>query len=329
MKKRTKQTIQVMISFLVAGTIFYYLYKDIDPLSILIALEKTNLFWLAASVFISIVGYILRAWRWKLLIETGEKFRLSTFKVFWSLMFGYLINLVIPRAGEVARCGAVQKSYQVEWGKLFGTVVLERTIDMLFMVLMVLLAFLLQGRVFVEIFHLLISPSSLGAFVENYFPLAMALIAGFLVFIFFLYIIFRNHDIIRKVRWFLRQFVSGLETVFKLKNQWGFWISSVLIWIIYFFMMFWVAKAMPATASLTGSSVLMVMVMGSIGMVAPVQGGIGTFHALVAFILLFFGIDEEQGKIFAIVVHSSQMFTILGFGMISLIFLVNKRPKKP
>ncbi|MEX0884177.1 MAG: lysylphosphatidylglycerol synthase transmembrane domain-containing protein [Cyclobacteriaceae bacterium] len=329
MKKRTKQTFQVMISFLVAGTIFYYLYKDIDPQSILTALEKTNLFWVGASVFISIFGYVLRAWRWKLLIETGEKFPISIFKVFWSLMFGYLINLVLPRAGEVARCGAVQKSHRVEWGKLFGTVVLERTIDMLFMVLMVLLAFLLEGRVFVEIFHLLISPESLWAFFENYFPLAMVLISGFLVFLYFLYIIFRKHDIFKKARWFLRQFVSGLETVFKLKNQWGFWISSVVIWIIYFFMMFWVAKAMPATSSLTASSVLLVMVMGSIGMVAPVQGGIGTFHAMVAFILLFFGIEEEQGKIFAIVVHGSQMFTILGFGLISLIFLANNRQKQP
>jgi uncharacterized membrane protein YbhN (UPF0104 family) len=104
----------------------------------------------------------------------------------------------------------------------------------------------------------------------------------------------------------------------KVKNQIGFWLSSITIWITYYFTMFFVALAIPYTAGLSPSSILMVMVMGSIGMVAPVQGGIGTFHALVAFILMAYGLTDEEGKIFAVIIHGSQVLTVIGLGLLSL-----------
>jgi hypothetical protein len=69
----------------------------------------------------------------------------------------------------------------------------------------------------------------------------------------------------------------------------------------------------------------MVLVMGSIGMIAPVQGGIGTFHAMVAFILLYYGIPEAQGKVFAMLAHTSQMIIVLIFGGISFLYLFRKK----
>mgnify|MGYP006196890455 CR=1 FL=1 len=93
------------------------------------------------------------------------------------------------------------------------------------------------------------------------------------------------------------------------------------------------AKAIPATASLSPSAVLMVMVMGSIGMVAPVQGGIGTFHALVAYILIQFGVSETDGKIFAAIIHGTQVILVMLVGLISWIVMVKIpvwiKPDKP
>lgn len=325
MNKKIKQGIQVTVSLLIAVFIFYYLYRDIDKDTILNSLRDTDLFLLAASVSVGILGYWLRAWRWKILIETGEKHPISTSNVFWALMFGYLINLLIPRAGELARCGAVNKSYPIKIGKLFGTVVLERTIDMVFMLLMVAIAFFLQGGIFLEIFGMLVSVPALTTFMNNYFSIGLVVLAGGVGLLYSIYRRYRQSGWVGKIRQFLRQFVSGLETIFQMKKQFGFWAVSVLIWIIYFLMMYWIAQAMPSTSSLSVPSVLMVLVMGSIGMVAPVQGGIGTFHAMVAFILLFYGITEEQGKIFAMIVHASQMLTIMALGGLSLLLLASKK----
>ncbi|WP_162343398.1 lysylphosphatidylglycerol synthase transmembrane domain-containing protein [Cyclobacterium salsum] len=325
MNRKLKRGLQLTLPLLIAVGIFYFLYKDLEKETILSALRETDLFWLGASLFVGLIGYLLRAWRWKLLIATREAVSVKTAPVFWALMLGYLINLLVPRAGELARCGAVTRVYPISTGKLIGTVVLERTIDLAFMVLMVTLAFLLQGAVFLEIFGLLVSISALSQFVQSYFVLGMVILLGIAVALYLGYLKFKNHRLAGKIRQFLRQFVSGIETVYQMKNQWGFWTASLLIWLIYFLMMYWIALAMPATNSLSMGSVLMVLVMGSIGMVAPVQGGIGTFHAMVAFILLFYGISEEQGKIFAMVVHASQMITILVLGGIGLLYFLPKR----
>jgi hypothetical protein len=93
-------------------------------------------------------------------------------------------------------------------------------------------------------------------------------------------------------------------------------------------MMLFVAWAIPSTATLSLSAILMVMVMGSIGMVAPVQGGIGTFHALVAFILMRYGLTDEGGKIFAVIVHGSQVLTVIVTGLVSLVIFLKISAQK-
>jgi hypothetical protein len=316
---------QVTASLLVAALIFYYLYKDIESEVILEAMRSTDVFWFSAAMAIGLIGFWLRAWRWKTLIVTNENVFVRTVPVFWSLMFGYFVNLILPRAGEVARCGAVRKTYSIQFGKIFGTVVLERTIDMVFMLLMAALAFLLQGGIFIEIFENLVSLTALKNFFKDYLFFAALLFSLLFLLAVLAYLKFKKTAWLMKIRQFGRQFVSGLETLHQMNNKAGFWTATFFIWLIYFLMMYWMALAIPATHSLSATSVLMVLVMGSIGMIAPVQGGIGTFHAMVAFILVYYGISEEQGKIFAMLIHASQMIIILILGGIGFLYLLGKK----
>lgn len=318
----------MILSLLVAIAIFWYLYKDIKLESLTAALRQASVFWIVLSVLISIWGYWLRAWRWKLLIEAEDKGSVGTLRVFWALMTGYLVNLLVPRAGEVARCGALKRSDDLQMGKLLGTVILERTVDLLFLVGIVFLVFLTENRIFLELLEDLVSVESLQHVASDYLPLlaGFALATGILVY--WGLNKYRDRGPVKKVRHFIRDFLKGLRSVGYLKNQWGFWCSSAMIWMIYFIMMYWVTKALPSTDSLTASSVLMVMVMGSIGMIAPVQGGIGTFHALVAYILLFYGLEEEEGKIFAVIIHGTQMLTVIVLGILSIIVFLKIQTKE-
>jgi uncharacterized protein (TIRG00374 family) len=313
-----KQWIQVLLSLGVAVWIFWFLYKDVKFQSLLDALRETSFTLIGLSILVSLLGFYLRAWRWKLLIEASENASVSTGRTFVALMIGYLANLLVPRAGEVARCGVLAKTENRQMGKLFGTVLLERTFDLFFMLLTVFLAFVLERELFSRLLSELISLETLYQKVSGLIPL---LIGGFSVFVIFIYLVFqkyRDAGIVKKIRHFIRDMLTGLLSLKDVKNQLGFWSSSTAIWITYYLTMLLVALAIPSTASLSLSSVLMVMVMGSIGMVAPVQGGIGTFHALVAFILMAYGLSDEEGKIFAVIIHSSQVLTIVGFGLISL-----------
>lgn len=318
MKLNLKQWVQVVVSLAVAIWIFWFLYKDLSIESLMTSIAEVSWGWLGLSIFISLLGFWIRAWRWKLLIEAGENFKVTTGKALIGLMIGYLVNLLVPRAGEVARCGVLSKTEKIQMGKLLGTVILERTVDLLFLALTVLLAFVIEREVFLNLFNDLVSYEVLLQKISSALPLFMGglIVAG--IFVYFLFNKYRDSGLIKKLRHFLRDMINGLISVKKVKNQVGFWSSSAMIWFSYYLMMLLVAWAIPTTASLSLSSVLMVMVMGSIGMVAPVQGGIGTFHALVAFILMAYGLTDEEGKIFAVIIHGSQVLTILIVGIVAL-----------
>lgn len=318
MKLNLKQWVQVVLSLAVAIWIFWFLYKDLSMDSLKTSIAEVSWGWLGLSVFISLLGFWLRAWRWKLLIEAGEVFKVKTGKTLMALMIGYLVNLLVPRAGEVARCGVLSKTEEIQMGKLLGTVILERTVDLLFLALTVFLAFVIEREVFLNLFNELVSFQVLLEKIGSAIPLLLGglIITG--IFVYFLFNKYRDSGLVKKLRHFLRDMVNGLISVKRVNNQTGFWTSSALIWFSYYLMMLLVAWAIPSTASLSLSSVLMVMVMGSIGMVAPVQGGIGTFHALVAFILMAYGLTAEEGKIFAVIIHGSQVLTILVIGIVAL-----------
>lgn len=318
----------MVISLFVAIAIFWYLYKDIKPESLTEALRQASVFWILLSIVISIWGYWLRAWRWKLLIEAEDAPPVNTVRVFWALMTGYLVNLLIPRAGEVARCGVLKRTDNLQMGKLLGTVILERTVDLLFLIGIIFLVFLTENSIFLDLLGDLVSLETLQHAVRGYLPLLLGIMLGIGILAYWGFSRYRERGFVKKARHFFQDFLKGLNSVGYLKNQWGFWSSSAMIWFIYFIMMYWVAQAMPTTDSLTASSVLMVMVMGSIGMIAPVQGGIGTFHALVAYILLFYGLGEEEGKIFAAIIHGTQMLTVIVLGIVSLLVFLKIQSKE-
>ncbi len=328
MRLSKRQWIQVSVSLLVAIWIFWFLYKDISFDALLEALSQTSLFWFCLSIFGSLLSFWVRAWRWKLLIDAGESGNTKTIHTFWALMVGYLANLLVPRAGEVVRCGVLAKTEDRQMGKLLGTVILERTFDLLFMVSIIFLAFLLERDLFVRLFNELVSLDSLKEKIFQYLPLV---IGSFIVAMIFVYLVFQKYkdsNLFSKIRHFLRDLVNGVISLKKVDNQLGFWSSSVFIWFTYYLMLIFMAWAIPSTASLSLSSMLMVMVMGSIGMIAPVQGGIGTFHALVAFILMAYGLSNEEGKIFAVIIHGSQALTMIFLGLISLVFFIKITSRK-
>ncbi|MDI1323919.1 MAG: lysylphosphatidylglycerol synthase transmembrane domain-containing protein [Algoriphagus sp.] len=321
-RQNLKQIIQVTISLGIAIWIFWFLYRDIALDSLLAQIKSSNWWWIFASLSISLFGFWLRGWRWTLLIRPEEGEKVKPNRAYHAVMIGYLINLLIPRAGEVARCGVLTRTNGISLGHLFGTVILERSVDLLFLVSTIGLAFLVENELFLSLANLLVNVDVLWVKISTNIPVFLG---GLVIFIIFMALIlrkYRDHGIIKKVRHFMREIVSGIKSVNQLSNPFGFWLSSILIWVIYFLTMYTVSLGIPSTANLSSGEVLLVMVMGSIGMVAPVQGGIGTFHALVAFILIQLGISEQDGKIFAAIIHGTQVLLILAAGLISWVLMM-------
>jgi glycosyltransferase 2 family protein len=321
---RIKQTIQILISLAIAVWIFWFLYKDIEFNSLVEQIFSSNWAWIGLSLAIALGGYALRGWRWTLLIQENEGKKVTLSDAYHAVMVGYLANMIVPRAGEVARCGVLSRTNGISIGHLLGTVILERSIDLLFLIATILLAFLVENELFLNLAGQLVDLDNLGAKLVQNLPLVLGGILVFCLVIYFILRRFRDNGFIQKVQHFLRELYSGIKGISTLKNPMGFWLSSVVIWLIYFLTMYTVALGIQSTANLSSGEVLLVMVMGSIGMVAPVQGGIGTFHALVAFILIELGISEVDGKIFAAIIHGTQVILVLVAGLISWVIMIQK-----
>ncbi|WP_035467680.1 lysylphosphatidylglycerol synthase transmembrane domain-containing protein [Algoriphagus mannitolivorans] len=322
MSLKIKQAIQVTVSLGIAIWIFWLLYRDIEFSSLKEQILSSNWFWILLSLGIAWVGYWIRGWRWSLLIRKDEGIKVSPNRAYHAVMVGYLVNMLVPRAGEVARCGVLSRSNNISLGHLLGTVILERSVDLLFLVSTIFLAFLLENQLFISLTNQLIDLNSLSLKLLQNLPMLIGALAVFVLLIYFIFQKFRNRGIINKLQSFFRQMVSGLKSIQSLENPLGFWASSIVIWIIYFLTMYTVSMGIQSTANLTPGEVLLVMVMGSIGMIAPVQGGIGTFHALVAYILIQLGVSESDGKIFAAIIHGTQVILVMVVGLISWIWMM-------
>ena len=328
---KIKQLLQVALSLGVALWIFWFLYRDIELAQLQEQLASSNWFWILLSLLIAWLGFWIRGWRWALLVRSeADQTPVSANRAYHALMVGYLVNLLIPRAGEVARCSVLTRNNGIPLGRAIGTVLVERSVDLLFMAGTILIAFLFENQLFISLAGQLVNFSALSSSLLDKLPLLLGVAAVLLLFVYLLSRKYRNHGFVNKLQLFFRQLLSGVRAIGHLKNPMGFWISSMIIWIIYFLTLYTVSQGIDAAANLSGSQVLLVMVMGTIGMIAPVQGGIGTFHALVAYILVVFGVPEADGKIFAAIIHGTQMLLILGLGLISWILML-KIPswKKP
>jgi uncharacterized protein (TIRG00374 family) len=331
MHPKIKQLLQVALSLGVALWIFWFLYRDIEFTSLQSQLASSNWFWIGSSLVVAWAGYWLRGWRWALLFpQEADQLPVSSNRAYHAVMVGYLVNLLIPRAGEVARCTVLTRNNGIPLGQAIGTVLVERSVDLLFMAGTFFLAFLLESQLFLSLAGELVDLSALTSGLLRQLPLLLGGGALFLLFLYLLSRKYRNHGLVNKLQLFFRQLLSGVLAIRTLKNPFGFWLSSVAIWFIYFLTMYTVSQGIGSAANLSGSQVLLVMVMGTIGMIAPVQGGIGTFHALVAYILVVFGIPEADGKIFAAIIHGTQMLLVIGVGLISWVLMLKTSAwKKP
>jgi uncharacterized membrane protein YbhN (UPF0104 family) len=125
----------------------------------------------------------------------------------------------------------------------------------------------------------------------------------------------------------MKELLNGFLSIRKIKNQLGFWLSTIGIWLLYYMMLIVVFYAYPPTVNLSFIAGFTLLIVSGLSMSAPVQGGIGVFHIFISSILVLYGISAEDGKIFALIAHTTQFFTIIIFGGISFVISVFMKPK--
>lgn len=314
-----KKLIKYVISLSIAAFLLWYVYRDLDLSAMIAKLQGVNYTWIVLALILTLGSHVIRAYRWNLLLKPLGYHYLTVFRTFLAVMVGYFANLIIPRMGEVSRCGLLKRTDDVPVPTSLGSVVAERVVDLCSLMVATLLLFILEFHTLNELIFSFFE-EKVGAVGQHIMLIylfigAVLLVVGLAVF---LARIFReklrNNKVYQKAGAFTREVIKGIRSIGSIEHKFMFWLSTLSIWVIYFFMSYVVFFALPETAGLGWRAGLAVLVMGSLGMSAPVQGGIGTFHALVGSILLLYGISEADGVLFATLVHGMQTLAVVVFG---------------
>lgn len=314
------------VAFLSVGVfIFWWVYKDESISASTFA--DINYFWIAVSIILNVLSQISRALRWNMLIKPlGYSPKL--YNSYFSVILLYFVNLLLPRAGEVFRCTILSKYEKIPFAKLAGTVIVERMADFITLMFLAVVIVLSQLGVFMEFFD---ANAEVRNNLQNLLSVrnlilglgAILLLVTFSILL-NMYIKKRRNEgstIIKRLKLLRQNFVLGIKSVAKLENKWLFIGHTAFIFLMWLFMLYVIFLAFEPTSHLSIETGMITFMMGGLAMLAPVQGGIGPWHFMVYETLFIYGIDKADGKIFALIAHTSTNLIYLVLGLLAFILL--------
>ena len=293
----------------------YIVFDKIDLKSFYAKLSEINYSWIYFSMFISIFEHVLRGYRWNLLMKT-PKTNLSTYVTTNVMIVSYFFALFIPRFNDFIRCYLISKTNNIKVSTSLGTVVSERIFDLISLFLILLIFIVLEF----ELFYSFLKEYVFINITLNPTNILILLSALILVFILIRYFSKNSKMFSEK----FEEFKAGFFSVGNIYKNKAFIVSTVLLWVIYFLMGYVIFFSFNETSSLGINAGFAVLIAGSIGMIVPVNAGIGAYHFLVASILISYNINYESGLFFATLLHTSQIICLAILGIFSSIILFLK-----
>ena len=338
MKPDKSALLKYLLSALVAGVLLYFSFRGVKWADFIEAVRACRPGWLLAAMSAGVASFLVRALRWRQIVHpTDDSVKLRD--SFNAVNISYLVNLALPRAGELVRCGYLARHCRrAGYDRLLGTVVLERVWDILMMFgLVVLLAWSMWDRFGSFFMEKVLTPFSgrlnlgLGAIV-----LILAAAGGLVLW--GLYALREKWRPAGMVWGFVKGLGQGVVSCFRMDRWWLFLLYSLMIWALYWVMSIAVLHSLQGMGDASGSvggmmadaidglsslglmDALFLMLVGSLSSLVPVPGGFGAFHYLVALALsTVYGIPFGVGIVFATLSHESQTLTMILCGTASYI----------
>jgi len=320
----------VRVLLLGAGILILYLaFRGQDLTKLSRDIRGADYRYVAASITVLLLSHFLRAVRWKMLIKTLG-YAPGYLTCFCAVMIAYLANLAVPRLGELSRCSVLYRTDKVPVDELIGTVITERIADVLMLGFLMIGVLVLESNLIVRFVKETIGNAFLPAATENNYSFHLLFGLGLVIVTLAVTLFIRYRvrilrlSLVKRVAAFFEGIMTGIRSISALQGKGWFIVLSISIWLLYALSTFLVFFALNATSRLNFPQALYTLAAGSIGMVAPVQGGIGTYHFMVTRALILLGVSSADGLAYATLNHSSQLLLFLFAGSFALgyIFLV-------
>lgn len=309
-----QRTLKIALPLLLGCFIFYWVYRDFNFAQAgEVLLHGTHWGWMSLSLLFGIMSHLLRGWRWRqMLCPLGVSPR--TDHCVDAVFLSYAANLVLPRVGEVSRCGVLSRYDDVPFAKSLGTVVTERLIDTLCMLLLTGGTFLLQMPVFLNFFRETGTkiPSLLHLLSSPWFYVSFFCVAGVLALLCYL---LRMLSFFRQVKGVVIHVWEGIVSLRNVRNIPLFLLYTVLMWVCYFYHFYLAFYCFSFTAHLTALAGLVMFVGGTFAVIVPTPNGAGPWHFAVITLMMLYGVNATDASIFALIVHGIQTLLVIMLGV--------------
>jgi glycosyltransferase 2 family protein len=310
-----------------AAVLMYFLYRNVSwKEDVLPGLKSAHWGLIALSFALGYFATVLRGLRWNVMLEPLG-YRAPEWTNIHSVAFGYCMNNLVPRSGELARCTLLNRVERIPVDKLIGTVILERVVDLILLAVILLLAFVLNADALAQLLHggSAEEDASQGSPAFLWIVLAAGLVALFTG----IWILrkFSHIGLVKKVNHFLLGIWTGLKSVVRIRRKGLFALYSVGIWATWVLMTFCIMQALESTRSMGLDDTIFFMGAGSLGMIVPTPGGAGAFHGMSELAFAALGYDRKVGKIFALISWTAKTTFDILVGAVGF-FLVTFRYKR-
>jgi len=318
MSKKAANIIKYSLSAILAVVLVWFAFRGVDWKAFWEGLRQTRWFYVVLYFIVALLALVFRVERWHALMKPLDA-EIRRLHVWDSLNVGNIINIVLPGAGEFARCGYVS-SKRMSYDKAFGTIACERLSDVVAIVILLITALALKWESFAPFFAENIWGPMAGR-MGGSLPWLLAALAVLLAV--FFWAVFRFRSSVRlfaKIADTLKGLGTGFASVAQMERKWPFLLSTLGIWAMYVMMLWCTIRALPQLDSLGMVDALFLSAVGNMASVIPVPGGIGAYHYLVALATQsLYGVSWDTGILLATLGHEAHAILIIVLGVISYV----------
>ncbi len=326
MKKYIATILKILFPFILGGVILYWMYRDF-PFADLddILFHQMHWEWMFLSFIPGILAQVFRGLRWKQALgPLGEFPRKSV--CINAVFISYAVSLIIPRSGEIMRCGILKSHDGTSFGKSLGTVITERMVDSFLMMLLTGAILLWQLPVIMEFFNL--TGTSFSALMNRFTTtgIIVTIVCAILIIV-MLFIAIKQFSVAKKINDGIKDIIDGILSLKKIHNIQLYIFYSVGIWVAYFLHYWLTFYCFDFTTDMGLTAALISFCIGSIAVIVPTPNGAGSWHFAVKTILVLYGLEQINAVSYVLIVHSVQTLLIVALGIYALFALQFFHPR--
>ena len=318
--KKVLKSLKIVIPIGLAIYLFWTTFKNPETRKeIITSINEVNYLYIIAMLVIVMLSHASRAYRWKFLLEPlGYKTKFSN--SFFSIMIGYVVNMIIPRAGEISRAAIFSRVEKIPTEQAFGTIAAERFVDLIALALITFTTFYIERDTAWKNAMKLFKQNKNGeetSLLSN--PILWIVLVATLLLLFF---ILRSPKIKEKLKGIASGLWEGISSIGKMKSKWKFLLHTVFIWGSYIFMFYLPFLSLDSTADISFNAIMVAFVFSAFAVVLT-PGGTGAYHKAIGIAVGLYGYSVATGEAFGLIIWSAQAILNIVVGLLSL-YLINK-----